>query len=320
MSRLLATAAFALLAGCGYVGPPLPPALNMPQPIQDLRAVEIGDQIVVRFTPPSQTTEDLPVTGLRGITLYIGPGETEFSRDRWAATAKKIQIPVTRNEFEIPASDWVGQSLVLAVRTTGPTGRESDWSKYSYLTVSAPLVPPTAITFTPTPDAVALKWTGNAPRYRVLRSILSDATPKLEPIGETEMPEYLDSSTAYGTRYQYVILGLAGENQQSLPSQPAVITPADVFAPAVPTGLSAVASTRAVDLSWTRNTEADLDGYNLFRAVDAGPFTAFAEGIVLPAFTDTQVEAGKRYRYAVSAYDKTGNQSERSAEAVAQVE
>ncbi len=320
MSRLLATAAFALLAGCGYVGPPLPPALNMPQPIADLHVAQIGDKIIVGFTPPSLTTEDLPVTELRGITLYVGPGEAEFARDRWAATAQRFQIAVTRNEFEIPASEWVGQQVILSVRTTGRTGRESDWSNYSYLTVAAPLAKPGAITFTPMPDAVALKWTGNAPRYRVLRSVLSEATPKLEPIGETEAREYVDQATAYGTRYQYVILGLAGPDQQSLPSEPAVITPTDVFAPAMPAGLSAVAGGRTIDLSWSRNTEDDLDGYNLFRAVDAGPFEAWAQRVPLPAYTDTRVEAGKRYRYKVSAADKAGNESERSAEASAQVE
>ena len=170
------------------------------------------------------------------------------------------------------------------------------------------------------PDAVAIKWTGNAPRYRVLRSVLSDPTPRLEPVGEVEASEYLDQATAYGARYQYVILGLSGPNQQSLPSEPAVIAPTDVFAPAVPTGLSAVAGTRTIDLSWSRNTEDDLDGYNLFRAVDAGPFEAWAQRVSLPAYTDTRVEAGKRYRYTVSAVDRVGNESNRSAEATAQVE
>ena len=170
------------------------------------------------------------------------------------------------------------------------------------------------------PDAVSIKWSGNAPRYRVLRSVLSDPTPKLDAIAEADASEYLDQATAYGARYQYVILGLRGQDQESLPSEPAVIMPTDAFAPATPSGLSAVAGGRSIDLSWARNTEDDLDGYNLFRAVAAGPFEVLAQHVSLPAYTDTRVEPGKRYRYTVSAVDKVGNESDRSAEAAAQVE
>ena len=319
----LATAALALLAGCGYVGPPLPPALDVPRPITDLSVVELGDKIIVRFTPPTETTEDLPITELQAITLYIGPGEAEFSRDRWAATATQYPIAVAGTdvrELEIPASDWVGQQLVLAVRTTGRTGRESDWSLYEYLSVGTPLDIPSAVTPTNARDAVALNWTGNAPRYRVLRSVLSDPATKLEPIGETDAAEYVDSAIVYGMRYRYVILGIAGERQQSLPSPPIDFAPADVIAPAAPAGLRAVPGTRSVDLSWTRSPDADLEGYNVFRAVGDGPFTALEQRVPLPAYTDTSVESGMRYRYMVSAIDKAGNESDRSPEAAAQVE
>jgi fibronectin type 3 domain-containing protein len=105
-----------------------------------------------------------------------------------------------------------------------------------------------------------------------------------------------------------------------LPSDPAAITPADTFAPAVPGGLTAVALGPTVDLSWTRNKESDLAGYNLFRGEDDRPLTVYAEGVALPTFADRNVGAGKRYRYAVSAVDKKGNQSGRSPEVAVRVE
>ena len=324
MSRVVpplwATAAFVLLAGCGYVGPPLPPALHMPEPVADLRVTEIGDQIIVRFTPPSQTTEDLPITEMRAITLYVGTGEAPFSRERWAAAARQYQVPVTAHEFPLPASDWAGRSLILGLRTTGRTGRESDWSNLYLLTVGVPLTVPTSIKFENAPDAISLKWSGNAPRYRVLRSVLSDPMPKLETLTEVTSSEYLDQQIAYGARYQYAILGLAAENQQSLPSEPAEFAPADIFPPAVPTGLTAVAGTRSVDLSWTRSPDSDLAGYNIFRATANGPFEPLEQRVLLPAYTDMRVESGQRYLYSVSAIDTTGNESMRSVEASAQVE
>jgi fibronectin type 3 domain-containing protein len=55
-----------------------------------------------------------------------------------------------------------------------------------------------------------------------------------------------------------------------------------------------------------------LVGYNIVRATGDGPFTPLAQRVPLPAYTDTQVQSGQRYRYAVSAVDVVGNESERS--------
>lgn len=305
-----------MLAGCGYVGPALPPALNIPKPVTDVRAEVVGDKLIVQFTTPARTTEDLPIGELRGITLYIGPGEAEFSRDRWAAGASRYQVDVTKVNVELPVGPFEGKQLVLGLRTTGRTGRESDWSNLEPLIVAPPLTQPAGLVFTNLPDALQLKWTGNAQRYQISRLVES----KLQALAETDATEYVDRAVVMGTRYEYVIVGVAGEKQRSLPSQPFAFTPVDVFAPAVPSGLTAVASGRAVDLSWTRSADDDLAGYNVFRAVGDGPFEVLAQKVPLPAFTDARVESGKRYRYVVSAVDAVGNESARSNEAGVQVE
>lgn len=314
--RWLGAAAFALLAGCGYVGPPLPPALYLPRPVADLRADVIGDRLIVRFTPPKLTTEDLPVTELRAITLFAGRGEAPFARERWAAVARQFQIPVAAETFELRASDFVGQELVLGLRTTGRTGRESDWSNLEIVPVAAPLTQPGNVVFESVPDAISLHWSGNAPRYRIARVVEG----KLVPLAETSAAEYVDRAIVYGTRYDYVITGLAGERQQSMPSPPVSFTPTDSFPPGVPGRPSAITSGRAVDLSWTRSADDDLAGYNLYRATGDGPFEPLAQRVPLPAYNDTRVESGKRYRYTVSAVDVAGNESARSAEAAVQVE
>src|SRR5690348_4530137 len=105
-----------MVAGCGYVGPPLPPALNIPKAVTDLSVTEIGDQIIVRFTPPEKTTEELPVESLKAVTLYVGPAEENFSQDRWAATARRYEVPIGAKEFTIRASDWTGQTLAIGLR------------------------------------------------------------------------------------------------------------------------------------------------------------------------------------------------------------
>lgn len=316
MRFLFVTVAPALLVSCGYPGPPQPPALNLPQPIADLSAVQTGEKIVVRFTTPARTTEDLPIAKLEAIELAIGP-DAEFAR------ARRYQIPATElgpRQFDnINAADWIGQQVFIAVRTKGPSGRESDRSNIASLNVGTPLEKPGAVIPENTRDGVALRWSGNAPMYRVMRSVLSDPMPVYETAGESGQPEFTDTATIFGVRYAYIIVGIADGSHESVPSEPVEILTEDKFAPAVPSGLGAVAAGMAVDLSWTPSDD-DLDGYNLFRAVDDGAFELHAEKLALPSYHDTRVETGKRYRYTVSAVDRNGNESERSEEASATVE
>jgi fibronectin type 3 domain-containing protein len=94
----------------------------------------------------------------------------------------------------------------------------------------------------------------------------------------------------------------------------------DVFPPEVPAGVAAVADAqaRAIDLSWTPDTDADLAGYVVYRRdVTAGTAMERISGkslVVPPSFGDTTVVAGHRYAYAVSAVDQDGNESARSGE------
>jgi fibronectin type 3 domain-containing protein len=85
--------------------------------------------------------------------------------------------------------------------------------------------------------------------------------------------------------------------------------------------LSAVPTPQSIELAWTRNTEPDFRGYNIFRSVDNRPFEKIASLIGDPTYGDSNIEAGKKYRYTLSAVDLTGNESAQSsppAEATAQ--
>jgi hypothetical protein len=109
--------------------------------------------------------------------------------------------------------------------------------------------------------------------------------------------------------------GVEGE-----PSPRACITPIDVYGPAPPTGVTAVAAEGEVTIVWDPNAEADLGGYIVLRREAAGatllPLTAAP--IADSRYVDRQVKAGVQYFYAVVAVDQRlplPNRSEPSAEA-----
>src|SRR5689334_12181375 len=289
----------------------MPPTLDIPATITDFRAWEYGENIELEFTLPNKTTENLSLTNVRAIELRVGED---------VAQSQVIPLPVSKPgnvTDRIPARDWIGKNIVLAVRAVGPKGKSSAWSNPVSLAVIPPLPEPPAPKLESVAKGVELNWTGPGPRYRIFRAE-GDGQP--QPLVDSEQPRYLDESTTYGTRYRYMIQTIAGANQWSLLSPSAEITPEDKFPPAVPEGLSAVGTPTSIELAWTRNTETDFRGYNIYRSVDNGPFEKLASLADAPAFSDSKIEPGKKYRYTVSAVDLTGNESAQTApvEAVVQ--
>lgn len=66
-------------------------------------------------------------------------------------------------------------------------------------------------------------------------------------------------------------------------------------------------------LSWMPSPDPDLKGYEVHKAVGTGAFTKVAD-TVTPEWTDTSLQPGQFYRYAITSVDKLGNVSARSPE------
>jgi fibronectin type 3 domain-containing protein len=292
----------ALMAACGYPGEPKPPTLEIPSRVTDLRAAEYGGNILVEFTLPALTTEGLALTKVKAVELRVSTGAISGSVNLKASAPGPIHDQIAANE-------WVGKDVVLTVRATGPKGKTSEWSNAVPLSVGVPLSVPTDLAAENVAEGVRLRWQGTGPRYRVFRSF-TDQTP--DRLAESDQPEYVDKTTNYGSMYKYFVQAITADDlRQSEISVVVAITPRDDFPPAIPAGLSAVAGVSAIELAWERNTEDDFRGYNVYRSTEGAAFEKVAALIDAPAYSDRQVEAGKRYRYAVSSVDQTGNESRR---------
>ncbi|MDX2152021.1 MAG: hypothetical protein SFV54_14885 [Bryobacteraceae bacterium] len=316
MRIVLLLAAAALLAGCGYPGDPLPPALNIPEKVTDLRALQRGDRILIEFTIPPLTTEALPLSKVSEVELRLGPGgEPPFNIDRWAASASRAEVAASTPglvQLSVPAAPWAGQELFIAVRAAGPSGRKAVWSDVAVLTALPPIPKPSNLTAQSASGGVRLEWQGTGP-FRVYRRAPSD--PEYTLLAKSGDPSFVDPSALYGRPFEYRVQSAvpAGNGEaESEPSDPVSITPEDRFPPAVPGGLTAVAGASTVELAWERNSEADLAGYIVYRAEGDAPLAKHAGRLPTPAFSDRAVESGKRYRYAVASIDALGNESKPS--------
>jgi hypothetical protein len=169
--------------------------------------------------------------------------------------------------------------------------------------------------------------------------------PEKEPLEQTllvdspsQPGQAIDKTISFGETYEYraqrvarvTVDGQTVELAGPL-SVPIRVEAIDTFPPAIPAGLAAVATTAdaadhaadhaatgpAIDLSWLPVTEADLAGYAVYRREGEGAWRRISpeQPVVGPAFHDPTVVPGHAYRYAVTAIDKLGHESARSAEA-----
>jgi fibronectin type 3 domain-containing protein len=89
--------------------------------------------------------------------------------------------------------------------------------------------------------------------------------------------------------------------------------------PAVPTSLTAIAGTgQIISLDWADNTENDLFEYGVYRNTSNNPGAAGEIAQVMASrFVDVSLSLNQQYFYWVTAYDRSENQSAKSATASA---
>ena len=130
------------------------------------------------------------------------------------------------------------------------------------------------------------------------------------PVSE---PRFVDSRVVWGDHRCYTVRAVLTVGPSSFEGdepEPRCVTLVDRFPPAAPKGLNAVPSERAISLIWEPNTESDVRGYIVLRAV--------APGDTLQPITPAPISqttfkgaagTGVRYVYVVRAVDAAGNLS-----------
>ncbi|MBK9168831.1 MAG: hypothetical protein IPM24_15360 [Bryobacterales bacterium] len=318
MRQCVAAALLCLVAGCGYVGDPLPPQLHIPEPVTDLAVIQRGDAIVARFTLPTMNTDGLLLRGVGRVQVRIGEGGDPFNLDAWAAGGEAIDFsgddlqPGTVLERTIPARPRAGREVVLGVSVFGHTGKTQGWSNLVSLRVREPLqtpAPPRAEN-----DLAGLRLAWESVHAEALYRVYRDAEGGM-PVLAATIPEveWLDDTIVRGIAYRYRIQAFfPGERVESEMSDAVMFTPEDTFGPPAPEDVRVVAAESGIALTWAPPAAEDLAGFRVYRATGEADWEVVADGLTEPAYTDRQVEAGQTYRYAVSALDRSGNEGDRS--------
>lgn len=202
---------------------------------------------------------------------------------------------------------------IYLLRGVARGGRPGPVSARIAVPLTPPPAPPTDVKATFTSAAVSVTWVPPAdaatlpvtPGYNVY------APGAAEPLNEKPLaqPPFERPAAEFGKEQCFVVRTVmqAGTTTiESAASQPQCVTPSDIFPPADPKGLSAVASSGAINLIWDANTDADLAGYLVLRGESPGDkLQAITPSpIQTTTYSDTTVKPGVRYVYAIVAVDR----------------
>jgi len=267
--------------------------------------------------------------------------------------ADKVQIITRISPDELRA--YPGAALAYRVRTRASRKRASADSNTAIVRIRPVPERITSVHPAVTESTVELSWSpptrtsGGDPlpaisEYRVYRGEIDPASAgaaandlsqakwksPLSLLGSATSPMYRDTAFDFGKTYLYAIRAVIsgdGSAVESSDSVPAIVTPRDIFPPAVPQGVVAAVvspdpnAPSEVDLSWSINTETDLAGYHVYRSKQQDtPGQLLTPDLLLsPAYRDTSVQPGHLYWYSVTAVDRSGNESAPSAPVAAEV-
>ncbi len=271
--------------------------------ITDLSVIQHGSKLLIRFTVPTDTTEDLPLKTPPTIELRIGPAPAgPFAFPAWQKASDLIPVS-TPGSAQVDIGKYVGKTEIIGVKAHGPNGQDAGWSRLESVAVVSALAAPEGLEAKDAPDAVRLDWHAAAPGFRIFRDS--------KQVGTSDKPFYLDTGIEAGKTYRYAVqsIEMAGDKYAESDLSPEIsFQPTDTFPPAVPAGVTAVPGTRTIELVWERNVEKDFASYRVYR-----DGKKIADGLTAPAYSDKDVKPSVSYSYRVSAVDATGNESAQSA-------
>jgi hypothetical protein len=344
-----------VLTGCGLPGAPLPPSLNLPIPVTDLSAVRTGPQVVLSWNMPTKTTDKVLLKGGISVRICRNEtAATQCSVAATLSFAPGASATFT-DTLPTPLALGPPRALTYFVELVNPKGRSAGLSNSAETLAGEAPPAIENLTAEMRNDGVLLRWTpvandSSPVAIRLLRRLLSVPVKKSDQGQLAQPPEQpeqtlfvepaahsdraLDTSIRFGETYEYraqrvarVTIGGSTLELAGPLSLPLRIEAINIFPPSAPKGLEAVAtagengSGPAIDLSWLPGTESDLAGYIVYRREkDASGLAAWqrispAQPVVGPGYHDPNLQPGHTYTYAVTAIDRDGRESARSAEA-----
>lgn len=329
------------LAACGRKGPPVAPQTRLPQPVNDLTAVERTGGIEVAWTVPRRRADNSRIIDPGVARLYrvedAGKGDPraaildgERVRGYTEIATFRLQEPLSpylhgnRIVYLDRQGLTYGRRYTYVATTSDAQGRTGPLSARVSVLYIAPPELPRGLRAEAEEGRVRLSWQAPAAlvdgepitdplTYEVLRATDPVAPPT--PVGRTApgSTSFEDRGVQNDQTYYYAVRAIRSSGTataSSEPGEPVAATPTKTTPPAPAADLAAVASRGEVRLSWKPSPAPDVALYIVYRAARGVP--PMRVGSVRPpatTFLDRNVPSGT-YRYTVTAQDASARANE----------
>jgi hypothetical protein len=154
-------AAVSALAGCGTPGAPLPPSLNLPDPVNDLSAIRTGDTVKLTWSMPAKNTDKLKlkVPVLVHICRREGGGPC-------AQAGPDLSLPPAADgtfteRLPAPLAAGAPRMLTYFVELRNKKGRSAGLSNEAVILAGNAPLAVTGLTAEVRKQGVVLHWTAN---------------------------------------------------------------------------------------------------------------------------------------------------------------
>jgi hypothetical protein len=331
------------LAGCGKVGDPLPPIPRAPLMVDNLQVSQDGAEIRLSFpfnrTPRSARLQRIDVYRLaessdapRGVSQETFAARASVIKsipaDQIAATSSTIYLTDPLDLKTTPPDT----RYRYAVRLINLSGAAADFSNYAMIEPLVDLAsPPTDLEATQQETEIEFHWTapasnedGTSPAnlagynlYRKTGAAYTRINP--EPLNTTS---FTLRDFQFDVPAEYIVRAISfrpndaslTNTVESSASRTLTHTPKDAFPPTAPTSVTIASINGAVSLFWPLNPEPDVAGYFIYRSEDEKTWVKLNNALhKTSSFRDERVQVGKLFYYQITAVDKHGNESPRSA-------
>jgi fibronectin type 3 domain-containing protein len=331
---VLITIAIMLVSGCAKKGPPVPWESIVPKRIVDLQAIPREGRLLLEWTAPKENTDKTPLTDLVGFQILRSEGILIGDECRGCGEKTKVvhemkldhQEEAKKKRIAVLFEDQEPRKVyIYQVVSVNRRGHPSSPSNPVTVYWDDPPPSPTQVRGELGDKRVDLFWEAaeGATGYNVYRKVEGEEGFPVNPLNREplKVTQYTDLNVQYEIKYLYSVRAVKrvvktdveGKGSPEIPVTPIKLTP-----PSAPNGLVAIPLKEGMELSWRKNPEPDLLGYNVYRRMPGEPqFEMLNESpLTQETYLDTHVELGKEYEYTVKAVDNSPrkNESEPSEE------
>lgn len=296
---------------CAKVGEPLPPIIDTPDSTSEMDLAQQGGRDLFLLIPP-------PLNPVRSVMVFRSCDPTTGPELEVAGTAEIASLTLspagTRLIYQV-TDPLLDRPCTYAVRFRSLKGRLSEFSNRVTTEPGPAPEPPLNLKVDVEEDRLVVTWD------RAPASTVSAVGYLVDFSHFVTENRFVIADFEFGKPYTVVVQTVSRLQQPLILSDPSVplgFVPDDVFPPPVPRNLQAVAVSGGVQLIWDPVESRDLSGYRVYRKSATGVFEPLADSISVNRYFDEHPTAGAIGYYAVSALDRTGNESGFSEEASAQ--